>query len=241
VLDLLECDVRPIVQVLPRPIARPEAAYESALQSSKMAHVHRLTDEELLERYRAESRPSSAQVHINELFRRHHAKVASWCLNITGDVNSASDMAQEVFLKAFQRLSSFRGDSKFTTWLYSIARYHCLDEVRSRRTRPQEVLDAPLEEIEDFSAPGTFAHIERRESEELLKQLIQESLDETETKAMTLHYVHELPLDSVSKLLGLTNPSGAKAYIVSAKRKLKRSLERWKSRTQDTRGAGHAE
>jgi RNA polymerase sigma-70 factor (ECF subfamily) len=232
-----------MVQGASRPTARTAEAYESSLHSAKITNVHRLTDEELLDRYRAESKPSSAQIHINELFRRHHAKVASWCLNITGDVNSASDMAQEVFLKAFQRLSSFRGESKFSTWLYSIARYHCLDEVRSRKTRPQEVLDAPLEEIEDFSAAGVLAGIERRESEELLKQLIQESLDETETKAMTLHYVHELPLDAVSKILGLTNPSGAKAYIVSARRKLKRSLERWKNRSsqEKIRGAGNVE
>ena len=241
VLDLLERFERPIVQGAPRPVARTERAYESVLQSFKIASVQKLTDEELLERYRAESRPSSAQAHINELFRRHHAKVASWCLSITGDVNTATDMAQEVFLKAFQRLDSFRGDSKFTTWLYSIARYHCLDELRSRRARPQEDVEAPIDEIEDLSAGGIFADIERRESREILQQLIRESLDETETKAMTLHYVHELPLDAVSRMLGLTNPSGAKAHIVSARRKLKQSLARRQSRAQVVRGVGHAE
>ncbi|HYL93702.1 MAG TPA: RNA polymerase sigma factor [Alphaproteobacteria bacterium] len=205
-----------------------------------MPCVHKLTDEELLEQYRAESAPSSAQVHINELFQRHHARVASWCLSITGDVNAASDLAQEVFLKAFQRLDSFRGDSKFTTWLYSIARYHCLDVLRARKTRPQEVSEAALDEIEDFGTAKIFTDIERRQSEALLKQLIQESLDETEIKAMTLHYVHELPLDAVSRLLGLTNASGAKAYIVSARRKLKQSLARWNSRAQTTRGDRNA-
>lgn len=241
VLDLLERFERPIVQGAPRPVATTKRAYESIRQSIKIRNVQKLTDEELLACYRAESSPSSAQAHINELFGRHHAKVASWCLSITGDVNTASDMAQEVFLKAFQRLDSFRGESKFTTWLYSIARYHCLDELRSRRTRPQEDVDAPIDEIEDLSAGGIFADIERRESREILQQLIRESLDETETKAMTLHYVHELPLDSVSRMLGLTNPSGAKAHIVNARRKLKQSLARRQSRAQVVRGVGHAE
>jgi RNA polymerase sigma-70 factor, ECF subfamily len=55
-----------------------------------------------------------------------------------------------------------------------------------------------------------------------LRQLMQEALDETEAKVMTLHYVDELPLDSITRLLGLENPSGAKAYVVSARRKLQR-------------------
>lgn len=185
-----------------------------------------LTDEELLERYRTESIPAVAQAHINELFRRHHARVASWCLNITGDVNSASDLAQEVFLKAFQRINSYRGDSKFSTWLYSIARYHCLDFLRGRKAQPQETPEAALDEIEVLGSGDLLSSIERRELEELLRQLIQRSLNEIESKVMTLHYVHEMPLDSVSRILGLSNASGAKAYIVSARRKLKRLLER---------------
>jgi hypothetical protein len=47
-----------------------------------------------------------------------------------------------------------------------------------------------------------------------------ETLDQTEAQVMLLHYGQELPLNAVSKMLGLTNKSGAKAYIVSAKRKL---------------------
>ena len=51
------------------------------------------------------------------------------------------------------------------------------------------------------------------------------SLDETESKVITLHYVHELPLNSITRLLGLENQSGAKAFIVSARRKLERVVQ----------------
>jgi len=53
----------------------------------------------------------------------------------------------------------------------------------------------------------------------------------TEARVMTLHYAEELPLDAVTQLLKLDNASGAKAYIVSAKRKLARAVSRWKPGT----------
>ena len=190
--------------------------------------MHGLSDEELIQRSRNE-RGAAAEAPLNVLFERHHAKVAAWCLRITGDANSAADLAQEIFIKAFQRLHSFQGNAKFSTWLYSITRNHCLDELRSRRSPLQDASDSLLDEIPDFRQEGVTSVLERQQSEELLRSLMRDALDETENKVLTLHFLHELPLDSVTRMLSLTNPTGAKAYIVSAKRKLKRAYERWKA------------
>jgi hypothetical protein len=54
-----------------------------------------------------------------------------------------------------------------------------------------------------------------------------EVLDETEKRVMVLHYAHDMRLDAITAALGLTNTSGAKAYIVSAKRKLNAAVKRW--------------
>jgi RNA polymerase sigma-70 factor, ECF subfamily len=183
-----------------------------------------LADEELIERYRRETGNLAGRAILNELFGRHHTQVAAWCFRMTGDTETAADLAQEVFLKAFQRLDSYRGTSKFTTWLYSIARNHCLDELRSRATRPRETTDAVLDTIADSASEEISDILERRESEDAVRQLIKDSLDETEATVMTLHYVHDLPLDAITRLMGFTNQSGSKAYIVSAKRKLSRAL-----------------
>lgn len=145
---------------------------------------------------------------------------------MTGDVNSAADLAQDVFLKAFQRLSSFRGDSKFSTWLYSIAQNRCVDELRSRAVRPDGTNGEVLEQLVDSSLEPVPLALERQESAQALRQLIKGELDEIEAKVMTLHYVDELPLDAITRLLGLENPSGAKAYVVSARRKLQRVVAR---------------
>jgi RNA polymerase sigma-70 factor, ECF subfamily len=198
-----------------------------------------LSDEELLRRYRSDPNSSEGVSQLNQLFQRHHTRVAAWCYRLTGDVDTSADLAQEVFLKAFQRLESFRGDSKFTTWLYTIARHHCLDELRSRASSP--VLSSEtIPEHEDPQALDISAAMERRESEELVRKLMAESLDEIENKVMTLHFVQELSLSSVTRLLNLTNQSGAKAYVVSARRKLSRALALWRSRGEKIGGGSNA-
>jgi RNA polymerase sigma-70 factor, ECF subfamily len=202
--------------------------------------MERFTDEELVHGCQSAAEPAAGEPFLNELFQRHHARVASWCYHLTGDTNAAVDLAQDVFIKAFQNVRSFRRGSKFTTWLYSIARNHCLDELRSRK-RSFEELPVESGEIEDWGAIRADSAVEQRESRELLQRLIRESLDETEAKVMILHYVRELPLGAVNRMLGLTNESGAKAYIVSARRKLKRAHEMWKGRSKTMRAGSHVE
>jgi RNA polymerase sigma-70 factor (ECF subfamily) len=199
-----------------------------------------LSDEELVNRYRAVADPQRGEF-IDQLFERHRTRVAAWCYRMTGDVDSATDLAQEVFLKAFQNLESFRGQSKFTTWLYSIARNHCMDALKSRAGTPIFAGEATLARVQDVRAGELLSTMERRQAEEVVRQLMQESLDETEAKVMTMHYVHEFPLDAVSRMLGMTNASGAKAYVVSARRKLARAFNEWKDREEKRKGGGHVE
>jgi RNA polymerase sigma factor (sigma-70 family) len=198
-----------------------------------------LSDEQLIDRWRAGQGSPIAGSFLDELFRRHRSRVAAWCYRITGEVDSAADLAQDVLLKAFQRLDSFRSDSRFTTWLYSITRNHCLDQLRSQSLQPAEAADSVLDEMADGRLEDVSVTLERRQSEEVVRQLIRESLDETEAKIMTLHYVDELPLETITRLIGLTNQSGAKAYIVSARRKLGRAVEKWR-RTSAGKGGKYA-
>ena len=198
------------------------------------------SDEELVKSYRTVADPQRGEF-LNQLFARHRTRVAAWCFRMTGDVDSATDLAQDVFLKAFRNLESFRGQSKFTTWLYSIARNHCMDALKARAATPIIAGDAALEEVQDIRATQLFSTMERRQAEEIVRQLMRESLDETEAKVITMHYLHELPLDAVTRLLDLRNASGAKAYVVSAKRKLARAFHDWREREERRKGGGHVE
>jgi len=188
-----------------------------------------LPDEELVARFRAEADQAARAQLVNELFSRHHQTVARWCYRVTGDAQSAADLAQDVFLKAYRNLDSFRVNSRFTTWLYTIAKNHCLNEVKSRATRGHEANEEALLNLADATASADQV-LEKESSLAIMRQLLTDSLDETERSVMTLHYGEEMPLDAITRLLKLANASGAKAYIVSAKRKLNRAMERLKTR-----------
>ena len=222
----------------PSSVSVPERA-SSSIAIIPVMRWEDLSDEALIARYRSEAGSSAAEQYLNELFRRHHIKVARWCLGFTGDRESAADLAQEICAKAYQNLPSFKGQSKFSTWLFSIARNHCLNAVRARGSAPamtseEEVIDA----LPDMGSHDPFASLERQQAAALARQLMNEALEETEKVVFTLHFSEELPLDVITRMLKLENASGAKAYLVSAKRKLEKAVTRWKARVH---GVGEGE
>jgi RNA polymerase sigma-70 factor (ECF subfamily) len=71
---------------------------------------------------------------FESLYNRHQRRVFSVALNFFGgDIDQASDITQQVFLKLFTRNSDFRGDAEFTTWLYRVTVNACIDEQRKNR------------------------------------------------------------------------------------------------------------
>lgn len=189
--------------------------------------MDRFTDEDLIARFRAASDPPQNNPHLNELFRRYHEKVAWWCWKHTGNREQAADLAQDVFLRVFQKLDSFQGSSRFSTWLYTVVRNHCFNDMKSRASEPLQTLDASEIGLADES-PDSLALLEQEADSTMVRKLLREVLDETERSVMYLHYAEEMPLDSVTRILGLRNASGAKAFIVSARRKLQKATERLK-------------
>lgn len=191
--------------------------------------LEQLLDEELVAQYRSAAQAGEREQYVNELFRRNYTRVARWCLRFTEERERAADLAQEIFVKAYQNLASFQGQSKFTTWLFVIARNHCLNAVRADARQATELQANDSEEILlgiTDDSPTPYSAVERKATAERVRALLNEALDETEKAVFTLHYGEEMPLDTITRLLGLENQSGAKAYIVSAKRKLARLTQR---------------
>jgi RNA polymerase sigma factor (sigma-70 family) len=179
-------------------------------------------DEDLVAEYRRAS-PTDRPTIANSLFARHYERVGRWCYRIVGEREAAADLAQDVFIKALRHLDSFKGSSKFTTWLYVIAR----NEGFNRRQRPSLATlgDEALANVAD-EAEAVDHVLERASRDQRLHALLAEHLDRTEQTVFTLHYGNDMTLDAITRLLRLENASGAKAYIVSARRKLARVAEK---------------
>jgi DNA-directed RNA polymerase specialized sigma24 family protein len=101
------------------------------------------------------------------------------------------------------------------------------DELRARDARPREAPEDHMGDAEPAEESQAIAALDARDARVVVRRLMDRALDETEKRVMTLHYGHEMRLDAITAALGLTNASGAKAYIVSAKRKLSVAVRRW--------------
>lgn len=87
-----------------------------------------LSDEELINRYL-----SGEKGVFREIYARYHQKVFALAFRMTGNQDDALEVTQEVFLKIFKNIPKFRKESKFSTWVFSIANNTCLDFLKSRK------------------------------------------------------------------------------------------------------------
>ena len=86
---------------------------------------------------------------FEKLVTEYEKAVYAIAQRMTGNPEDAADMTQETFIKAYNSLSSFRGDSKFSVWLYRIANNVCLDFLRSKSRRPTVSLSAEDDDGEE--------------------------------------------------------------------------------------------
>lgn len=178
-----------------------------------------LSDEDLIAAYREGWGPRTREAAADELFLRHQSRIIRWCYRFTRDREAALDLTQEILLRAYRNLDAYRGECRFSTWLYVITRNVCLSALQKRAAEPSWVGNSSVLDFPDASV-DVHGAVELEQSRSRQWGLILETLDYTEARVMMLHYGQEMPLQAVSRALGLTNKSGAKAYIVSARRKL---------------------
>lgn len=214
----------------PRHLAREAtlvAGQRTPLETDLM-ELDRLSDEELIARIRQQG--DEAEACREALFERYYSKVTYWCLKVCGSRQSAADLAQEVFLRVHERLHTFRLESRFSTWLYTVTRRTAINRGQAERRRQAVSLDQetmpephdPARDAEDLA--------ENREIGRELRRAMERDLEPLEAKVLYLHFVDGLTLPAITDLLDLQNKSGAKAYIVNGKRKLERKFGRWLNR-----------
>ena len=197
-------------------------AAEDGKETGRVAKLDHLSDEELIRRSREE--PAQAARCLDLLFERAYPRLAQWCMRYCRNRDEAADLAQEVVLRAYTRLDSFRLESRFSTWLYTISRRVAIDRGIARRrleerTLPEEAAD-PLEDTRSASEAAELEQVG-----DVVREAMIGDLDPLEAQVVYLHYVDGLSLPAITEMLDCRNKSGAKAYLVGGMRKLRRRFQ----------------
>ena len=142
------------------------------------------------------------------LVAAYEKNVYNLALRMTGNPEDAEDMAQEAFLKAYSSLDSFRGDSKFSVWLYRIATNVCLDFLRSRSRKPTVSLS-----VEDDDGEETQMDIadESQSPEQLLERGLTRDAVRRGLKSLSPEYRQILLLREIQ---GLSYEEIAEALVL---------------------------
>jgi RNA polymerase sigma-70 factor (ECF subfamily) len=185
--------------------------------------LERASDRELIEAARTNP-GTSAEFYLNALYARYYRKVAYWCLRVCGNREEAADLAQDVFMRVHSRLDSFRMDSSFSTWLYTVTRSVAINRGKRAQRRQETLVDMNAAPEPAANEPGPEVKAERNELLARVKNEMEHRLDPLEAKVLYLHHVHGLTLPAITTLLELRNKSGAKSYLVGGMRKLRSRL-----------------
>lgn len=164
---------------------------------------------------------------FEEIVRAHEKVVYHMALQTLGNREDAEDAAQDVFLKAYTSLKSFRGDSKISVWLYRITNNVCIDMLRRRKDAVSLSGDdgeegGEVELPDDSCDPADLA--QRRDLQERLAAALQH-LPQDQREAFLMRAVAELSYDEIAQTLGL-DLGTVKSRIFRARKKLCEILEK---------------
>jgi len=153
---------------------------------------------ELLERCR-----QGDELAWEVLVRQHQGRVCAIAYGYVGEQDEALDLAQDIFVRVYQRLHTCLEAEKFTSWLVRIARNACVDHLRRRRARPPRQ-DIPAAEMASLSCGGPTPedNLIRSSRRRLVHRALQK-LSEINREIIVLKDIQGLPLEEISGLLDL--------------------------------------
>ena len=192
------------------------------------------TDESVL---LAQSRRGDTRAFA-ELVRRYEGKIFRLAQHITQNREDAEDVLQETFMKAYEHLDQFKGDSKFYTWIVRIAVNQALMKLRRRKTDKSVSLDEQIDTGEDTIVREIAAwdeDPEQRFSREELGDILDHAVDSLEPpyrSVFVLRDVEELSTEETAEALGLSVPA-VKSRLLRARLQLREKLTRYFKRKGD--------
>lgn len=155
---------------------------------------------------------------LEALVRGYQHAMVGFCTNMLGDAHLGQEVAQEVFLAAYQAMPSFRGQASVRTWLFAIARKQCLKVLRNRGRRShlehdQQYAIAAMAHRDPPTPPGEDPEARVRRVQQSLQQL-----EKTERSLLMMRYDTGLQIADMAHILGIS--------VSSVRRRLADALQR---------------
>jgi RNA polymerase sigma factor (sigma-70 family) len=180
-----------------------------------------LTDNEIISRVLAGEREL-----YSELVKRYQNFVFTISLKYTPVREDAEEIAQDVFVKAFRYLGDFRGDSKFSTWLYSIVNSTSITFLRKKKLETRSLDDERVFEAADNRpAEGFVSPTEQKSKLAMVNKAIQ-LLSHDDANLITLFYKAEQSLEEIGMILAI-DPNTVKVKLFRARQRLKEKMEKF--------------
>lgn len=178
-----------------------------------------LSDEQLIQQALAGRQSAQAM-----LVKRYERYVFTLAVRFVKKREEAHEIAQDSFLRMFRYLADFRGDCKFTTWLYKIVYTTSLNHLRKKSPEILSLDDAehPIH-LQDHKTPSAAIQLEQEDRNAALQRAIAQ-LSPDDAGIITLFYLYEQSLDEICQVMELTM-SNAKTKLCRARQRLKTVLE----------------
>ena len=158
------------------------------------------------------------------LIDRYKHMVFTLAKRMLKNKEDAEEVAQDTFLKAFNGLSNFKGESKFSTWLYRIAYHRSLDCIKKNQ-RQLPTSDLPIEDIRSLAVvDNSLDALEQKERRQQIKEAI-EALSGDDSVLLTLHYFQELSIKEIARIVGKSE-GAIKVNLHRSRKRLAKILEK---------------
>ena len=143
-------------------------------------------------------------------------------IKIVKSHEDAEEVAQDSFLKAYEKLDSFKGNSKFSTWLYTIVYRNSITKIRKKKITTSDIDDYVMDNYSEGSEFPQIEAIKNGEQQKYVREAI-DRLPEKDALLITLFYMNESSIEEIEQITNLTQ-SNIKVKLFRARKKLNTEL-----------------
>ncbi len=157
------------------------------------------------------------------LVDRYKGLVFSLAMQMLKNKEEAEEVSQDSFIKVFKKLEKFKGDSKFSTWIYRVTYNTCLDRLKSNKRMLNTVAINEFTEHNVKTLDNALSQLEAKERKQAIQDCLQ-LLPADDCALLTLYYFDELSLEEIAKIIGI-KANNVKVKLFRSRKKLTTILQ----------------